>query len=140
MKAHVLAGGLSAIALVGPGVAAPAGNAVVLTAKLSGRYLHNPGGSGTARLTFTGNRVCWQFTYKGIGKRLESGIHKAPPPPAGQRKHSVLPFTAHTTRHGCVTALSAAVEAVLANPGAYYVDIHTAAYPKGAIGGRLHAA
>ena len=132
-----------AIAVLGfalPSLAAPAAS-VVLTAKLSGSYLHAaPRGSGTAKVTFSGTKVCWQFTYKGIGKTMESGIHKAPPPAAGQRKHSVLPFTIKTTHHGCAQANPAQVAAIAANPGRYYVDIHSVKYPKGAIGGRLQKA
>ncbi len=111
---------------------------VVLTAKLTGKYLHTATvGSGTARVTLKDGRVCWRFAWKGIGKLAESGIHKAPPPPAGRRKRSILPFKAVTTRSGCVAGNAATIEDVAANPGAYYVDIHTTEYPKGAIGGRL---
>ena len=48
-------------------LAAPAG-VVTLKATLTGTYVHAPaGGRGTAAITFAGNRVCWKFTFKGIG-------------------------------------------------------------------------
>jgi CHRD domain len=120
--------------------AAPA-EQVVLTAKLTGKYLHTgANGSGTARVTLKANQVCWRLSWSGLGKVAESGIHKAPPPPTGRRKRSVLPFKAVTTRRGCASASPATIEAISANPSGYYVDIHSMKYPKGAIGGRLRVA
>jgi len=131
--------GLTAVAY--PTVAAPAGEQVVLTAKLNGRYLHTgASGSGRARITLNANKVCWRLTWTGVGKVAESGIHKAPPPPAGRRKHSVLPFAAVTRRRGCAPASPATIKAISAKPSSYYVDIHSKTYPKGAIGGRLRFA
>lgn len=129
-------------------VAAPAASGVavapasaVLTAKLSGSYLHaSPTGSGTAKLTVTGSRVCWQFTFKGIDKPTVSGIHGTPPPPAGQRKTSIIPFVANFKASGCVQRNADRIKALLAGPSRFYVDIHSVKYPNGAIGGQLHKA
>ncbi len=121
-------------------LAAPAG-VVTLKATLTGTYVHAPaGGRGTAAITFAGNRVCWKFTFKGIGTPTISGIHKAPPPPAGVHKTAIVPFTANTTmQKGCAAAKAGAVKVVLANPSAYYVSIGTSGkYRFAAIGGRLH--
>jgi hypothetical protein len=120
-------------------LAAPAA-VVTLKATLAGTYVHAPAaGSGTAAITFAGNRVCWKFTFKGIGTPTISGIHKAPPPPAGLHKTAIIPFTANTTtQKGCTAAKAGAVKVVLANPDAYYVSIGTSGkYQFAAIGGRL---
>ncbi len=125
----------------GPDNLAAPGDVVTLTAALTGTYVHAPaGGRGTAAITFAGNRVCWKFTFKGIGTPTISGIHKAPPPPAGLHKTAIIPFTATTTtQKGCAEAKAGAVKVVLANPSAYYVSIGTSGkYRFAAIGGRLH--
>jgi len=128
------------LGLACPAFAGPTSD-VVLTAKLTGKYLHaSPTDSGTAKVTLKSSQVCWELTWKGIGAVQESGIHKAPPPPTGRRKHSILPFKAITTRKGCVSAPAAVIKTITVNPGSYYVDIHSTKYPKGAIGGRLRPA
>jgi hypothetical protein len=138
-----------AVALAGVVVGAAHANApashadvVTLKAKLTGTYVHAPAtGSGTAVITVTGNRVCWKFTYKGIGTPTVSGIHHAPPPAAGRHKTAIIPFTANTTMHkGCTAAKAGPVKAVLADPSAYWVGIGTVGkYANAAaIGGPLH--
>jgi CHRD domain len=123
---------------------ATSADTIVLTAKLTGSYVHAPArGSGTARITFTGDRVCWKFTYRGIGKPTISGIHKAPPPPAGKHKTALIPFVANTsTKKEClVTPNHRAVELVVTNPGAYYVSIGTVGkWQFAAVGGVLRRA
>src|SRR5437764_4228168 len=126
---------VAALAFAATASAAPK---IVLKATLSGAYLHAGDGSGTATITIAGKRVCWKFTYKGIDKPMDSGIHAAPPPAAGKHSHSVLPFTASTsTAPGCVAGASTWITKILANPGGFYVHITTAKYPNGAIGGKL---
>ena len=131
------------LTFVGAGAAIGATRStVVLTAKLTGKYLHaSPRGSGTARVSFTGNRVCWKLTFKGIDKPRDSGIHVAPPPAAGKHSRSILPFTASTsTKPGCVTGSPGWIKKILANPGGFYVHITTLQYRNGAIGGPLKLA
>jgi hypothetical protein len=115
--------------------------ATILTATLTGPYLHAPAsaGSGTARITFTADKVCWKFTFKGLVGPGDSGIHRAPPPALGVHKTAILPFETPTTmKPGCVSESPARIKLVLANPGNYYVSIGSKKYPKGAIGGKLH--
>jgi hypothetical protein len=128
--------GVAVLAFVSMASAAPK---VVLKATLTGAYLHAGGGSGTATITIAGKQVCWKFTYKGIDKPMDSGIHIVPPPAAGKHSRSILPFTASTsTAPGCVAGRAAWISKILANPGGFYVHITTARYPNGAIGGKLH--
>jgi hypothetical protein len=125
--------------------AAPAGN-VVLKATLTGKYLHTTStGSGTATITFTGSKICWKFTYRGLDKPGDSGIHIVPPPPPGKHKTSVFPFTAATSATpGCVAKThwgapdAAWADKIVAAPSHFYVIIGTKKYPQGAIGGVLH--
>lgn len=115
--------------------------ATILTATLTGPYLHAPAsaGSGTARITFTANKVCWKFTFKGLVGPGDSGIHRAPPPALGVHKTAILPLETPTTmKPGCASETPARIKLVLANPGNYYLSIGSKKYPKGAIGGQLH--
>lgn len=131
--------------LFAPSAAAPA-TAIVLKANLTGKYLGTTStGSGTVTITFTVSKVCWKFTYRGLDKPGDSGIHIAPPPAAGKHKTSVFPFTANTSMApGCVAAnhwgpsSAGWAQKVAADPGRFYVIIGTAKYPQGAIGGPLH--
>jgi len=126
-----------------------AGSPVVLKALLSGPYLHTTAtGAGTATITFSASKACWKFTYSGIDTPNISGIHVAPPPPAGYHKWSVFPFTATTsTKRGCEalgrwggSVSRSWAHRIVANPSRYYVIIGTDRYPNGAIGGLLHRA
>ena len=107
----------------------------------------SPTGKGTATITITGSKVCWKFTYRGLDKPGDSGIHIAPPPAPGKHKTSVFPFTATTSMApGCVAAnhwgpsSAGWAQKIAANPSRFYVIIGTAKYPQGAIGGPLHRA
>lgn len=134
---------LLAMVVVYSGVAG--GTSTVLTASLTGKYLHTTSrGAGTATITITSAKVCWRFRYRGLDQPGDSGIHIAPPPAPGVHSHSVFPFTATTSQKGsCVatTAWGAAgptwVAKIAARPGRFYVIIATRKYPQGAVGGVL---
>jgi hypothetical protein len=119
---------------------------VVLKANLTGRYLHTTStGTGTATITIKPGQVCWKFSYRGLDKPGDSGVHLAPPPAAGKHMRSVFPFTATTsTAPGCVPAdhwgasSAAWAQKIAADPTRFYVIVATAKYPQGAIGGVLH--
>jgi hypothetical protein len=126
-----------------------ASSSVVLKATLTGPYLHTTAtGTGTATITFNATKACWKFSYSGIDTPNISGIHVAPPPPAGYHKWSVFPFTATTsTAPGCESlgrwggpVGRAWAKKIVANPSRFYVIIGTNRYPNGAIGGMLHRA
>jgi len=129
--------------------AAGSDSTVTLKATLSGHYLHTTSpGSGTVKVTIGPTQLCWNFTFSGTDAPNISGIHVAPPPPAGYHKLSVLPFTA-TTKSGkqeCerLDRWSASgptwAKKIAATPSKFYVIIGTDRYPNGAIGGALHHA
>ena len=140
----------AAPAQVGAAAASPAASSsVVLKANLTGPYLHTTAkGAGTATITFTAKKACWKFSYSGIDTPNISGIHVAPPPPAGYHKWSVFPFTATTSKAPGCEALGrwggpvgrAWAKKIVANPSRFYVIIGTNRYPNGAIGGVLRRA
>ena len=97
-----------------------------------------PNGHATASVTITGTKVCWKYTnVTGIDKPLASHIHQGKPGTAGP---IVVPFGAAYKAAGCTTTTAALAKAIAANPGAFYVNIHTAKHPPGAIRGQLKKA
>jgi CHRD domain len=97
-----------------------------------------PKGSGKAVITLNAGtrKVCWTFSnLKGISKVNASHIHKAP---KGKSGNVVVPFFAGALKtKGCVKAAKSIITAIEKHPSAYYVNIHTAKYPAGAIRGQL---
>jgi hypothetical protein len=49
----------------------------------------------------------------------------------------VIPLGKTFKREGCTTAPASLVRAVVARPGAYYLNVHTAKYPAGSVRGQL---
>jgi len=98
-------GGVATAAAHGLSTHAPTQSAAtVLKATLTGNYLHTTAtATGTATITITPSKVCWMFSYSGLDKPNDSGLHLAPPPAAGTHKTSVFPFTAATSQaHECI--------------------------------------
>jgi hypothetical protein len=129
---------IPALALAGASAMHPA-----LSAKLLGSQetpAKGPaGGHGIVNLDLKAGsgKVCWTFSgIAGIGKPAAAHIHKAS---AGKAGPVVVPLGAAYTAKGCVSAAKPAIEAVESNPNAYYVNVHTAKYPNGAIRGQLVA-
>ena len=118
-----------------------AGSTSKLSAKMTGSVevpKGAPNGHATASVTITGTKVCWKYTkVTGIDKPTASHIHKGKPGTAGP---VVVPFGAAYKAAGCTTTTAALAKAIAANPKAYYVNIHTAKYPPGAVRGQLKVA
>jgi CHRD domain len=98
----------------------------------------DPDGSGTAHLTLNQGRgtVCYRLTFTGLSTPTAAHIHAGPVGVAGP---IVVPLPITQSTKGCVTGVSRSlVKAIRKHPSAYYVNIHTAEYPAGAIRGQLH--
>ena len=87
------------------------------------------------RLNPATGKVCWEFRLSRIdGKPMQAHIHK------GRRSVSgniVVPLGANYKRQGCTTAARAIVRAIVRRPGSYYVNVHNAKHPLGAMRGQL---
>ena len=97
----------------------------------------DPDGFGIAgvRVNATTGEICYLAVGVGIEPATAAHIHVAP---VGEPGPVVLPLTqvnAHVFR-GCATDMLLAA-ALLVDPSAYYVNIHNATYPAGAIRGQL---
>jgi len=140
-----LAFGLTA--LVAPGAAASGGRATLLAASLNGaQEVPGPGdpdGSGRALVRLSGDQACFLLKWSRIGAPVASHIHVGrrgvPGPVVLPFFQGQLPDTLNAVA-GCAPADPALVDAIVAHPRAYYVNIHTADFPGGAIRGQLHRA
>ena len=132
LLAALVAALVPAIALAGPQKGS-------LHATLTGKAetpKGDPDGRGTAEIKITGRRVCWQITFSKIGKPNAAHIHKGRPGTAGP---VFVPLGSVFKAKGCTTATAAAARAILAHPTRYYVNVHNAKYPNGALRGQLHS-
>jgi serine/threonine protein kinase len=92
--------------------------------------------SGTAEVTIDGTNVCWAFKLSGVDKPIAAHIHQGGSSVSGP---VVVPLMLNAMYKptGCTTTTAAAAKAILANPSAYYVNVHTAKYPDGVVRGQL---
>ena len=90
-------------------------------------------GSATVRLRPAVRRVCATISWSRIRTPFAAHIHR----------HSddqvVVDLTGSVTGGArCVRAPRALIRAIAARPGRYYLNVHNATYPAGAVEGTLH--
>ena len=145
-----LAAGLTL--LTAPGAAADASKVTLLTARLKGaNEVPGPGdpdGRGRAFVRLGGGQACFVLQWSGIGAPTASHIHQGA---AGVAGPVVVPFfqpginaaslpDTLSAVAGCVDVDAGLARRIAANPRDWYVNIHTADFPAGAIRGQLHRA
>lgn len=114
----------------------------VVSAKLKGSNeipKGDPDGKGLAVLHLNAAKgtACWSFKgVTGIGAPNGAHIHKGGKGVAGT---IVIPFGATYKTSGCQKAPKSVIEKIETNPNGYYVNIHNAKYPAGALRGQLVA-
>ena len=113
-----------------------------LTATLTGGAQPSPGdpnanGSATVRINPGLNRLCYTLKARGLPNPTMAHIHVGA---AGVAGPPVV--TLRVPTKGSVSACTAVgrkvARAIIRDPGGYYVNIHTAAFPAGAIRGQLN--
>src|SRR3954451_10205970 len=113
----------------------------------------DPDAGGTAKFTFEvttpggtnvgSANVCWDLTYFNLENTpVAAHIHAGA---VGVNGLIVVPapgvsFTNldPNTSSGCMDTIAANVEKIMATPSTFYVNVHTAAFPNGAIRGQLN--
>jgi CHRD domain len=98
----------------------------------------DPDGSGTATLTVNPGlgQICYELTVSGIAPATAAHIHVGAVGVAGP---VVVPLDPPTdgTSSGCVEVSRELALAILMSPSDYYVNVHNAEYPAGAVRGQL---
>ena len=144
--AALMLAAIVALALAGPASAAKLGGADqggrLLTTTLTGaEEVPGPGdpdGTGTAAVTVNPGKglVCYELSVSGIAPATGAHIHEAPPGEAGPIVVELLPPTDGSSS-GCATVGRALAKDILKDPADYYVNVHNAEYPAGALRGQL---
>ena len=111
-----------------------------VSAKLTGKAetpKGDPNGSGmvVVQLDKAKGKVCWAFSnIKNIGTPMAAHIHKGKKGVAGP---VVIPLGAAYKAKGCIAAKKHDIGDILEHPDRYYVNVHNAQFPNGAIRGQL---
>jgi hypothetical protein len=129
--------------------ASPAANAQTQVFTVHLAPSGDPDGSGVAVLRFDSdaNVVCYTMVVRNIDAPMEPAagigsahIHGPLPSPGIWIGLSADFQTAGASTHiarNCVSASSAAIDAVLANPELFYINVHNMQFPGGAVQGGL---
>jgi len=134
---------LAVVALVVPALALAGAQSMspVVSAKLKGASeapaKGDPNGRGLAVIHFNAAKgtTCWSFTgVSGIDKPTAAHIHEGSNGASGP---VVVPFGKAYSAKGCMKTAKATIEKIETRPNAFYVNIHTAKYPAGALRGQL---
>jgi hypothetical protein len=98
----------------------------------------DPDGSGEAVLTLNHGQgqVCFQLNVSDIAPATAAHIHVGPEGVAGPVVVGLTPPTGGSSS-GCVTADRDLIKAIIQDPDAYYVNVHNAEFPAGAVRGQL---
>ena len=98
----------------------------------------DPDGAGTASLSLNPGQgeVCYELSVSGIAPAVAAHVHVGP---AGLAGPVVIPLAAPTegSSSACASASRELVLAIIQNPQNYYVNVHNAEYPAGALRGQL---
>jgi hypothetical protein len=110
-----------------------------LSAHLGGAGSADTDGAGhaTFKVDAAKNQICYDLMVEKIAPASMAHIHKAP---AGANGPVAVPLTtpdAAGKSSGCATVGAPVVADILANPGGYYVNVHNADHPGGAVRGQL---
>lgn len=95
-------------------------------------------GQGTVTIDSATNQISWEISYSNIAEPSAMHIHQGA---AGQSGSVVVPFTVEKDQEGNLVGLTNAsaevVQAILASPAGYYINIHNSEHRGGAIRGQL---
>ena len=128
--------GLSACATVAGAVGQSWTTALVGNQEVPGPG--DPDGTGTAKVTAdaTTNTVCVDIAVQAISRPTMAHIHRGARGVAGP---PVITLSApvNGASKECLTVEKAMAAAIIADPASYYVNVHTADFPAGAIRGQI---
>ena len=127
---------IAALTLAGMPAAALAAP-VMLSASLSGAA-ETAGGDADGKGSFTveidaeSGDFCYSLSASDIGQPMAAHVHSGV---AGTDGPPVVNL--EMTSDECIAVEPSVLKPIVENPAGYYVNVHTAAYPKGAVRGQL---
>ena len=141
-KLYVILMVVLALLIVASVAAADGGGGAPRVTTLSGAEevpAADPDGTGFASITLNvgQRRVCWELSVSDIAPALAAHIHVAP---AGVNGPIVVPLSPPTTgtSSGCAENVDPVlIQAIIDHPEQYYVNVHNAPFPGGAVRGQL---
>ena len=121
-------------------LAAPAATSGKLVAVLLGELElgdeGDPDGKGSATINIDGGKLCYEVEYHRLAPVTMAHIHAGAAGKAGDPVVT-LKLDPDENIKGCTAVAPELAAALLAEPGNYYVNVHTNELPKGAIRGQL---
>lgn len=98
----------------------------------------DPDGAGGSTFTFDGD-LCFGITVKNLDAPVAAHIHRGN---GNENGPVVVPLSAPGAGDpgasgSCVSVDGSLAAAIMANPAKYYVNVHTSAFPGGAVRGQL---
>ncbi len=95
-----------------------------------------PNGGGTATISIRGakKQLCWTFHLTGVTAPNAAHIHSGG---AGVAGPIVIPLGGKYKASGCTSVAPALLTKIEAAPKKYYVNVHNAKYPGGAVRSQL---
>lgn len=100
----------------------------------------DPDGSGRATITINYGQgmLCWSIQVKGITLPATAAhIHEAPSTAPGPVVVGLSAPDANGSASGCASVSRDILKGILEDPEEYYVNVHNADYPAGAVRGQL---
>ena len=99
----------------------------------------DPDGTGSARITVNSGQgeVCFHLEVSGVDPITAAHIHVGSPAVAGPIVVPLNPPPTGGSSTGCVAADEELIRQIRNNPEAYYVNVHNAPFPAGALRGQL---
>ncbi len=95
-------------------------------------------GHATIRINYGQGMLCWNIRVSGITlPATASHIHDAPAGVAGPVFVGLSAPTSKGRSSGCASVSQDKLKAIIQNPADYYVNVHNADYPAGALRGQL---
>ena len=98
----------------------------------------DPDGSGFATITVNPGQeeLCYELGVEGIAPARAAHVHVAPAGEAGPVVVGLTPPT-NGSSSGCAPVDRELAKAIVKNPENYYVNVHNAEFPAGALRGQL---
>lgn len=98
----------------------------------------DPDGMGTAVITVNAGQgqLCYELAVSGIAPATMAHVHEGAAGVAGPVRRGLTPPTSGASS-GCAPISRELAAEIIAAPADYYVNVHNAAYPGGAVRGQL---